>query len=220
MQLFYKNLQKTCKFCGNSFDNSRIPIILREVICNLLRTILKEAPKLSEKDFNKLFDQYNNKIYDVANYYVRNREIAEEIVTDVFIKIWERVDLEKIHNLDSYLYISTKNHALNYLNKEKRYRKVGLEDVSSVYYQDVINPERLLLVDEAWGKADQAIESLPNRCKLIYKLIRTDGKRYKQVSEQLGISIKTIEAQIRIALKRLDQQLQDYSPEFCRSRSA
>jgi RNA polymerase sigma-70 factor (ECF subfamily) len=181
---------------------------------------LQESARLQEEDFNKLFSHYNSKIYDVANYYVRNKEIAEEIVTDVFIKIWERVDLEKIQNLDSYLYISTKNHALNYLNKEKRFRRVGLDDVSSSNYQDMINPERLMVLNEAWGKADEAVESLPSRCKTIYKLIRRDGKRYKQVSALLGISVKTIEAQIRIALKRLDHQMSDYSSEFCRSRTA
>lgn len=166
-----------------------------------------------------MFHQYNAKIFDVANYYVRNKEVAEEIVTDVFLKIWERVDLSRIHNLDSYLYISTKNHALNYLNKEKRYRRVGLEDVSSLHYQDTISPERILLMNEAWGKADEAVEQLPKRCKIIYKLIRKEGRRYKQVSAQLGISVKTIEAQIRIALKRLDKQLGDYSSEFGRART-
>lgn len=176
-----------------------------------LRALLK---KITEKDdhraFHEFYKIYFNKIYRVAFSLVKNREMAEEIVEDVFFNFWQIRDrYAEIRNIDNYLFISTKNLSFHYLKKDKNMLKVAVENFSKlqVYRQ---NPEKVMLTHELEVFLDDAVERLPDRCKEIFKLARMKGLKYKEVAKLLNISVKTVENQIAIALKKLYAELDTY----------
>ena len=134
---------------------------------------------------------------------------AGEIVSDVFIRIWnKRQSLPGIENLHLYLYISTKNQAINYLTRQNREKTFSPDEVvvelRSIYY----DPEQLLITAEMLRLLQHAISQLPPRCQLIFKLVKEDGLKYKEVAELIGVSIKTVENQMTIALRKIDQSIQ------------
>lgn len=142
--------------------------------------------------------------------YIKSREIAEEIASDVLLKIWEqRSTVSRIKDFRLYLYVSTRNAALNELKKQQRYHTFSLDDAGIWMKADDSNPEKLLLTEELFKKIQAAIGQLPPQCRLIYKLIKEDGLKYREASELLHLSVKTIEAQMGIAMKRLYEVFQN-----------
>lgn len=165
---------------------------------------LKIAQNNDDHAFGQLYISCFHNLQKFANSIIKNRELSEEIVSDVFIKIWQkRATLAEIENLKLYLYISTKNTALNYLSRHFRKTTVSLDEmalnISSVSY----NPEKLMITDEAVKKIEFAIQNLPLRCRLIFKLAKEDGLKYKDISKLLNISVNTIDNQMAIALKKI-----------------
>jgi RNA polymerase sigma-70 factor (ECF subfamily) len=157
-----------------------------------------------QQAYKELFISLYTYLFPFARTLVKAKEPAEEIVSDVFIKVWEkRKELDRIENLKVYLYVSTRNIALNYLHKQKRIATHSIEeytvDLSSVYF----NPEELLITADMLALIQKAIDQLPPKCKMIFKLIKEDGLRYKEVAEVLNISVKTVENQLAIALNKI-----------------
>ena len=153
--------------------------------------------------YKELFALFYKSLQQFAISFVRSPEVAEEIVSDVFIKVWKkRAGLNRIHNLKLYLFISTKNGALNHLRSQK---KVFLQpEQYFVQLQSIcFNPEKLMLTAEMMNRVQKAISDLPPRCQLIFKLIKEDGLKYRDVAELLQLSIKTIENQMAIALRKI-----------------
>jgi RNA polymerase sigma-70 factor (ECF subfamily) len=135
---------------------------------------------------------------------VKSKPAAEEIISDVFIKIWEkRQDLELIVNLSVYCYVIAKNLSLNFLEKQRRTTTLNIEDFSDSLSELYIDPEQLLITSEMADRINLAVDSLPARCKMIFALVKENGFKYKEVAEIMNISPKTIENQLAIALKKI-----------------
>lgn len=158
--------------------------------------------------FGQMYVAYMPLLLKFAHSIIKNQELAEEIVSDVFIKIWQnRNEIGKIENFKLYLYISTKNTALNYLSRHFRKEVISLEEMSLHISIGPYNPEQLLITAEAVKKINHEIQKLPARCKLIFKLVKEDGLRYNDIAELLNISVKTIDSQMAIALKRISSAI-------------
>ena len=158
--------------------------------------------------YKQLFQLYHNRLFHFAYSITHSRETAEEIVSDVFLKVWiKRKSLIKIHNKHLYLYICAKNHAINRLIKDKKNRIFSLDEclveIRSIYF----DPEQLMITAEMVKRVQQAISQLPPKCQLIFKLVKEDGLKYKEAAELLGLSTKTIENQMTIALRKMDQAI-------------
>ncbi len=153
--------------------------------------------------YKQLFALFYKSLHQFATSFVRSPEVAEEVVSDVFIKIWKkRAGLIRIHNLKLYLFISTKNGALNYLRAQKKIflqPEQYLVQLQSIYF----NPEKLMLTAEMMNRVQKAVNDLPPRCQLIFKLIKEDGLKYREVADLLHLSIKTVENQMAIAIKKI-----------------
>ncbi len=158
--------------------------------------------------FGQMYVAYMPFLLKFANSIIKNQELAEEIVSDVFIKIWQnRNEIGKIENFKLYLYISTKNTSLNYLSRHFRKEIISLEEMSLNTAMSPYNPEQLLITSEAVKKINHEIQKLPARCKLIFKLVKEDGLRYNDIAELLNISVKTIDSQMAIALKKISSSI-------------
>ena len=155
--------------------------------------------------FEKIYHYYHHKLIVFSQTYTKSKETAEEIVEDVFVKLWfKRESVSDITNLNVYLYTAIKHQSLNALSKEARRVVTELLELSdSDLHASHSSPHDLLVTSELMQSVQAAIDSLPPRCKLIFQLVREDQLRYKEVSEILNISINTIDTQMAIAVKRL-----------------
>jgi RNA polymerase sigma-70 factor (family 1) len=154
--------------------------------------------------YKELFTGLYNYLFTFARGLVHEKEAAEEIVSDVFIMVWEkRKDLERIENLKVYLYVSTRNMAFNYLEKEKRSATDSLDGAPANLTSVYLDPEQLLITADMIALIQKAIAHLPPKCRMIFKLAKEDGLKYREVAEVLNISIKTVENQLAIALHKI-----------------
>jgi RNA polymerase sigma-70 factor (family 1) len=169
---------------------------------------LKIGQQADQHAYGQLYIAYMPYLLKFANSIIKNHELAEEIVSDVFIKIWQnRTEIGKIENFKLYLYVSTKNTALNYLSRHFRKEIISLEEMSLNTVMSPYNPEQLLITSEAVKKINNEIHRLPARCKLIFKLVKEDRLKYAEVARLLNISIKTIDNQMAIALKKISSAI-------------
>ncbi|TKG92934.1 RNA polymerase sigma-70 factor [Puteibacter caeruleilacunae] len=150
--------------------------------------------------FNELFMRYYSRlcafVYDITN----DKSSAEDIVQELFIRIWERrsnIDIQE--SVSGFLFRAARNAALNHIRGEKSRRLVQLdipqEEVS-------IEPDRIEK-EEFRVMLEQCMNALPERCQLVFKMHRIEGLKQKEISEKLNISIKTIKNQIWKAMKYL-----------------
>ena len=179
-----------------------------QTIQNLLNKISGKADELA---FQQLFEFYIHGLSRFTFAILRNKELAEEAVSDVFFKIWiHRAKIEGIENFKAYLYTSARNTALNYLDKEKREKAILLEDIVVSMPINEICPESELISKELKEVIGMAIEHLPERCKLIYSLAKIEQLKYKEIAQILDISVKTIDHQLTIAIKKIGDEIQKY----------
>lgn len=163
-----------------------------------------------ELAFRLFFDHYYPRLYGYAITLLMSHSPSEEVVSDVFIKVWRgRERLPAIDNLDHYMFRSVKNQALNYLEK-KSPKVVDLDEINANDIKGFIQPDLSMLNKELASKIAEAIDSLPPKSRLIFGLIKQDGLKYKEVADQLDLSIKTVENQMNIAVKKIREKLKPY----------
>ena len=157
-----------------------------------------------DRAYKELFFLFYKPLTQFAFSFVKSKEMSEEIVSDVFINIWKgRKHLEEIENLKTYLFISTKNISLKYLLKQHKQVAIAIDGLNIELESKDIHPEQLMITADMVNKITEAVNQLPPRCKIIYKFIKEDGLRYKEVAAILDISVKTIDSQLAIALKKI-----------------
>ena len=138
---------------------------------------------------------------------MRDKDNAEDIVQDVFLKLWKnKEEVDWNTSMKGYLYRATTNGALNWLEKNRRI--VRYDDNISEPSVNVV--EQALNASELQEKIKLAIASLPPKCKAIFVLSRYEELKYKQIADQLNLSIKTVENQMGIALEKLRKELKPY----------
>ena len=162
--------------------------------------------------FKKVFTTYYSLLYHYAFTIIPEEAIAEEIVQNVFFKLWLKKDkLEILHSVKAYLYKSIHNECMDQL-KKRRYRGLFISHM-------VNNNKNLVSGEDAGRKVEmnelekelrKALNDLPNDCRTIFQLSRFEGLKYRQIADQLGLSIKTVEAQMGKALKRLRVSLAEF----------
>jgi RNA polymerase sigma-70 factor (family 1) len=160
------------------------------------------------KAFEQLFYALNKPLIKFCVLYVRQNEVAEDIVSELFVKCWQnREKLSGINNPATYLYIAVKNQSLNHIKKYSNIHLVQIEDTDEFKLVNTYNPQKELEKKELVFKLDKAISALPQQCRIIFRLIKEDGMKYKEVGEVLDISPRTVQTQLFRALKKLSMVL-------------
>ena len=163
------------------------------------------------KAFEALFYSLNNRLIKFCVLYVHQKEAAEEIVSDIFVKCWEgRKSLTEIANPETYLFVAVKNQSLNYVKKYSNIHLVQIESSDKVEFVNTYDPEKELERKELHFLLDQAISKLPQQACIVFKLIKEDGMKYKEVAEILNISPRTVQTQLFRAIKKLSAILSDH----------
>jgi RNA polymerase sigma-70 factor (family 1) len=167
------------------------------------QTIINLIAGNKENDAYKyMYEKYQKPLLRFAISYLKMREPAEEIVNDVFLKVWaNRKHIAEIINLRIYLFSSVRNACLTSLLKDKREKQIASNLPFTEVAQD--DPESLFTCSELNTLIRQTIQNLPPRCRQVYQLVRIEGLKNKEVATKLNISVNTIDVQLAIAVKRL-----------------
>lgn len=162
----------------------------------------------SEKEFERFFNDLYPMMVGFALNYIGDKDQAEELVQDVFTNVW--IKAEKIiisSSAKSYLFTATRNACLNFIKHQK---------IEQAYANQLESPlsvnEDQVEYDELVGRLEKAMDKIPEKCREIFELNRFEGKRYKEIAEELKLSLKTVENQMGKALKILRTELGDYLP--------
>lgn len=159
--------------------------------------------------FEEIFNMHYKMLCNAANKILNDKDAAEDVVQDVFLKFWaKRESIDIIQSIKSYLYRATINTSLNYLESNKKIIRLQNTDLSNESF--IINGGENFNQKELENKIDEAINKLPPKCKVVFVLSRYEGMKYQQIADHLGISIKTVENQMGKALKMLREQLKPF----------
>ena len=164
--------------------------------------------------FEKLYEKYYTFLCLVAGHIVKNPDDAEEIVSDVFVKLWNLKEKPEIKtSIKAYLIRAVRNTSLNYLERIKISNKLS-ESINTADLQllawDSDYPLGQIYEKEVLEILDQSINKLPDNCREIFLLSRNEDLKYADIAEKQGISVNTVKTQMKIALSRLRDNLKDY----------
>lgn len=171
-------------------------------------------------DFENFYITWYSRVKYFARDYVLSEEEAENIAQDVFLEFYQKRDSLDFHiNLIAYLFTSVKNKCIDYLRRKLLEQEAAAKmqeefDLSFRMKFDSLEAFNLegLLEDNIKNIIEKALESLPERCREIFVMSKIEGKKQKEIAEELNVSIKTIECQMTIAYKKLREELKNYLP--------
>jgi RNA polymerase sigma-70 factor (family 1) len=181
-------------------------------LSNETELILKIS-KGDKRAFTALFEGYYKSLAAFIFKLTESMEITEEIVQDVFIKVWlKRESLNEINSFSNYLFILSKNKTLNYLRKQARYsthfqslEKELETDIRAEEENDIYEDFRLLI--------DDAIERLPQQQRRIYQMSRFERLKYEEIAQQLNLSAETVKKHMYLATKTIKEYVHNHMDE-------
>ena len=160
-----------------------------------------------EESLGQIYKQYWSRLYVYAFNVLRERELCEDIVEEVFIDLWERRHDVQIRDLSSYLYQSVKYQIFNHF-RESRYKQQLLMKFDPMNTGD--GTEELYEKRELIALIKDVISRIPKRRRTIFEMSRNEGLSNKEISENLGISLQTVKNQIGESLKFIRKSLSDF----------
>lgn len=169
---------------------------------------LRQIAGGDERAFRKLFDEHWQNIYGVAYMLTKSAPVAEDMVQEIFLKIWmKREQLPEVENFRNYLFIIARNYIFNQL-KKKSTDILFTDQLLDYFHDNNETPEKRLLQKEAQHLIQKAIGRLPQQQKLVYQLSREEGLSRNEIAERLGISPNTVRNHLAKALEIIRQSLQ------------
>ncbi|MCG6189218.1 RNA polymerase sigma-70 factor [Maribellus maritimus] len=163
-----------------------------------------------QKKFRQLMELTSDDLLIFAIGFIRDKETAEEIVSDVFVKIWNnRKALLKVKNIKSYLFISVKNGCLSHLRKSSKNKNIiSIDEFEDFKFLPVEGPlEDDLIEEETVNLIYNAIDKLPPKCKLAFTLAKINGLKYKEIAEIMDVSEKTVNNHLVNAVNKISEIL-------------
>ena len=181
--------------------------------------VLKEQQQLRKiqkgdiQSFEKLFHRYYSGLSGYAETLVGKKEVAEEVVQDVFYNIWKNREALKISkSWQSYLYRAAFNNSMMCLRKMRREQPLNEGD-SLDPEVGTPDPSQLMQLNEVSEVVSKTLKDLPEKTREIFRLNRQEGLKYREIADRLSISVKTVEANMGKALKALRNSLEKYEQE-------
>lgn len=201
------------------FKPNNLLKIDKEYLNILLEDIVERD---SEKSFSRLFKVFYPRLVKFSFSYVQSSELAEEVVSDVLLRIWNNRRQSKIDDIEAYLIVAVKNQSLKYIERNSLSKvSVSQQQIPDIgNFIDVFDPERELEIKELKYCIDLAIETLPHQSKEVFRLIKNEGFKYKEVSNIMGLSVRTVETHLVRALKKIDLAITPFIEKGARKKGA
>lgn len=167
--------------------------------------ILSALSDGSTKAFDALFVAYYPKVLQFVTHFCNDRQEAENIVQDLFMNLWIKKDvLDGIENLDNYLFISARNAAIRYVKQSFVFCD---DNKANDMPSDIANGDMKLCYEELYGFVMHEIASMPEQRRRIFLMSRVDGMSNAEIAQRLGISKRTVETHISLAIATLRKLL-------------
>jgi RNA polymerase sigma-70 factor (family 1) len=164
----------------------------------------------NEIAFAKLFDFYRNRIYTIALQFTHCNLLAEEIVQEVFLKIWlRRSALNEIQNFKAYLYVMAKNDIYRAL-KQRAIKHQHIELIADEHFLLHNDTEEKILGKEYSTLLENVVDLLPDKQKMVYKLIKEDGLKREEVASKLNLQPETVKSHLAQAMKKIRSHFQPH----------
>ena len=178
-------------------------------VADIQQLIYRVAVEQDEAAYRSLFLHFYPDVRKFAFLIVKNPQWAEEIANDVLITLWRsRAGIPEINNIKAWLFTITRNLSLNVLKKERRLQSLSLDQIDVDVSLSAIQPDEVFVTREMKRKLETAIQELPPKCRLVFRLIKEDGFSYGEVARILDISVKTVDAQLVIATRKITSAIQ------------
>jgi len=181
-----------------------------------LLQLLKDG---NEEAVKFIFEQYYESLCLYAESITKNHQVAEEIVEDIFIHIWINAkETSIVLSVKNYLYRSTHNNCIKYLNKLKTEKKVfdsvdyTLKDYEILHPLNDSYPISNLIAEEMEKKAGEILETLPDQCKEIFTLNRFENLSYAEIAIKLNVTVGTVKTQMSRAFHKFREGLKEFLP--------
>ena len=173
--------------------------------------VIEQIKAGDESAFDALFTSWYGKLLAYAFSVLQNETQAEEVVQIVFCRIWEKRRQWQVHtSMKAYLYGCVYHQCMDGLRRTKQVRKYQLHVLHNSIEAQAAPASGKAELKELEAKLQVALSQLPDQCRAIFQLSRFGGLKYREIAEQSGVSIKTVEAQVSKALKHLRDQLTDF----------
>jgi len=175
--------------------------------------LLYELSQGNELAFTKLYNEYKNVVFSTALKITKSRILAEEVVQDVFLKIWQNHEnLAEITNIENYLFIISRNHIFDMIKKIARDTSIV---VDTNYKSTSTNDTEDAIKDDQYNIIlNQIVGQLPPQQQKIYKMAKWDGLSHQKIGEDLGISTETVKKHMAQALKFVRTKISPYMNMF------
>lgn len=181
--------------------------------CFISESILRKLAAGERDAFRSFYDITYPMVYRFIHYFLPNRADCEEVVSDVFFVYWkERASLMEIRDLKAWIYIVSRNEAYRYLRQKEKNSNSSIDDMQIELIIDKQNVEGEMIEEEMLEVYNKAVSELPERCKLIFLMIREERLKYKEVARILSITEGTVEKQMNIAIRKIVTTVRKYYP--------
>lgn len=173
--------------------------------------LIRKLKEGDEKTLRAIYMKYHEELYTVAFKYLRNKELAEDAVHDVFVKLWDnRNKLDQAGSLSGFLFTAIENHVLNMIDAQRR--KMGKQEkLSKEKEQDKNATDFVIRFSEYQQVYEDAIENLPKARRKVFELRMKEGLTNKEVAKYLDISIHTVKSQFYKASKYIRKYVNEHS---------
>jgi len=182
---------------------------LPSIITEVERLLLRQIAEGDEKAFEEVFHAYRDKLYAFIYQISHSKEIAEDTVQDVFLKIWNiRRRLSDIENFNAFLFQMSKNHVINQLRRMSRETLMLIE--RQAYKTEVPTPDQQVIYKNIYQMLDRIIDNLPQQQKTVYRLSRESHLKQEEIAQKLAISQSTVKNHMTQALRTIRFHLEKY----------
>ncbi|MGL4227927.1 MAG: RNA polymerase sigma factor [Tannerellaceae bacterium] len=176
--------------------------------------ILLSISRGDQRAFADLFNQYYANLYRFVRYFLSETD-AEDVVSEVFVSLWNnRKKLVLVKNFNSYIYTMARNEAYAHLRLQNKIQNVSLDDMPVSLSVCEESAEGRIIEKEMIDVYNKAVAQLPERCKLVFLMVREEKLKYKEIAEVLQITTGTIEQQMNQAIKRITETIEQAYPDF------
>ncbi|MEG1585675.1 MAG: sigma-70 family RNA polymerase sigma factor [Bacteroidales bacterium] len=175
---------------------------------NLLLTRLYQGIRNSDKKaFEKLYDLMSYRLYCIADSVLRNKMLSEEVISDVLTNLWIHRETHSIQNIFTFLYVATRNKAIDLKEKEKHHALLSIDDIQEEFFYSSLTPEDEIISQEEIDQIIKVIQRLPEKRRTAFTLAKYHGLKYHEIAEVMNISVKMVEKHMSAALRDIYEHL-------------
>lgn len=179
---------------------------LTTAIADINKNLLEKVSTGNERAFRELFRQYADVLHNYIHHLTKSHEMAEEVVQDIFLQIWtSRELLGNVRNFRNYLFVISRNHALNVLKKALREKKRQQEwEISNT---TPLHAEQAPDLEPHLSLIEEAIQQLPPQQQKVWVMSRRQGLKYREIAEKTGLSRETVKKYLQHATNAITQHV-------------